>query len=332
MLSVFSFACDDEKAEKAADVDFGGSYLSVGQWDLSGPLANDQSIGHHAAVIFVERVVSGLAVPSLLADRAEDAVRSIVYDPIRNAVDAQVPSELAPGGAVYGALAMALGSAEVISRLELVQPDDGFRVEGTETITTINVPWDGGTVSVDVDALSLEGEELVALRTDVDAQMVESTTRLNVEPHESTTRLNVEPHIFALHFERLVNHLSIELLDFHLLDEVEAFIGAWDCEALADAIGGPSLSIEIAGQQFELGAETLSDACAAAITAISDRALGFLRSDIGVEIGGEVIASDVTEDGRVHTLENGPSYGGAYVGLPASFDPVIQIIFQAERE
>ena len=90
--------------------DWTGSYEASGEWDLSGPLAGDRTIGDVVAEIVIGQVVSLASPPSLLEDTVHEFLSDAVAEEAADLIDENLPADLDPTSDLVDVLGTSLAT------------------------------------------------------------------------------------------------------------------------------------------------------------------------------------------------------------------------------
>jgi len=295
-----------------------GTYDTEGIWDLSGPLAGNQTVGDIAADLLIDQLVGMASLPfGVGEDKVKEIVSGLIREPAKDFVNANQPASLADGGSINETLSLTLASVGVDTLLTLSQATDGDTLSGTETITSITVPYDGTDVDVPLDVLVDDGETLVALSTTLAGQRTTDGT------------VTLDEHTFQLRLNKLIEWVLTNAMGV----DVDAIKDMLDCESLLKAMGADGgLTIDLPlGQSFTIGSDKVTVACEAIQNKIAEKIIDKVSPDTGVIMSGSIAYSDTTGDSVVDTLASNIDYEGSYTSLPGPIDPVIVVTFTGAR-
>jgi hypothetical protein len=298
---------------------YSGSYTMDGVWDLSQPFGPD-GLGGMVADLLIEEILGLASVPSTLEDEARDAVAGAIRQPIVDHVNGAVPPELDGSSPEMMALDRIFSAVEVDGTLALAAGADPDVFTGTDTVVSILVRDEDVAIGVDMDEL-LAGTGAVQIAGAIGGGAT------------GPDRLSIGQHPLELRFGTLVAIVAREALGldaFALADEAMAALG---CPGLVDVItdGGASYDITVGGQGFSVPAATLVTACDALRAELAERALGMIRPDAGVRLGGPVRLVDEGGDTNTDIVASEPGYGGAITALGLPVEPQISASFSASR-
>jgi hypothetical protein len=331
-LPLFLCACPDDGSAPEESPDAGspdepppapevaGVYHSLSLWNLSSAITEHPGVGTVVADLIVEQVVSLAGVPSPLEDAAREKVAAVVHEPIREYVDARVPSELVPESELLTELGAILGDVEVESDIELAAGATDTRLAGRETLLALQLRRGDRSLRLPVDVLAL-GDASVPVAGDIDGSA-------------TGTALAIESHSFALRFDVLLAYAATELLD--VLDAEmlgQQVAAALECAQIIERVtnGGDSITIEVGGMTFTAGIDDLLDGCELVRLEITDYALGFINPDLGVAVGGSARAIDADGDAIAERLVSGADYSGLITSVPLPTPTRFNASFTAER-
>ena len=296
---------------------YDGSYAVTGTWDLSQPFGGD-GIGGVLADLLIEEILGLASVPSTLEDEARGAIAGAIRQPIIDHVDALVPSELIAGSPTMMALDRIFSAVEIAGDLALVAGADPDVLSGTDTVDAIAVRDGDVVVTVAMPEL-LDGGVSVA------GGFAGAAT--------AADRITIGAHPLELRFGRLIALVARDALGLDadaLAAEATAALG---CPALVDVItgGGSSYDIEVAGQGFSVAASSLVSACDALRAELATRALGMVRPDAGITLGGPARLVDGDADATTDQVASDPGYGGTITALGLPVEPQVTATFSASR-
>jgi hypothetical protein len=291
----------------APEPELAGLYHAVSVWDLGSAITEHPGVGTIVADLIVEQVVSLAGVPSPLEDAAREQVAAAIHEPIRDYVDARVPSDLAPDSPFLTSLAEILGDVEVESDIELtVAGSDSSFLGGAETVTAMTLRRGERSVRLPVDLLEL-GEASVPVGALIEGRVDTSTT------------IDIEPHEFALRIDVLLTYAATELLDALGVETLaEQVAAALECTAIVQQITGGSatFTFDVSGMTFTVDADSLLDGCVIVRAEVAGFAFGLINPGLGVAVGGSATAIDANRDAIVERLAGGADYGGLVTAIP----------------
>lgn len=291
-----------------------GRYASTASWNLGGPLANGRTVGDSVTDLLVEQTVSLTGVPSLLEEKAQQALDALLRAPVKSVVDPLAPPELQPGGQVYEALALSLAQVRVESALELKAGRLPRSLGGVETFGAFEYTYAGTPYRLDAAALGAQGAPIVA---DWDGK------------ESAADVLDVEPHAVELKFGELVQRIADRAVDAARQTELKnAIVAALTCDQVVARVvnGGPGVTITVADWSHTLSTQQLRDACNGAGPIIRERVVGLVKVDSKVELGGAV-----TFEGP-GTLRSNDGFGGLVYVAPKALAPRVGVAFTAARQ
>jgi hypothetical protein len=307
----------------AQDPELAGLYQSVAVWDLSSAITEHPGIGTVVADLIVEQVVALSGVPGPLQDAAREQVAGTIREPIRDYVDARVPSDLVPDSQLLTELAAIFADVEVESDIELlVAGSDADRIDGAETVTAMRLRHGERSLRLPVDVLEL-GEAKVPVGALIDGS-IDSNTKITFETHELALRIDV-----------LLTYAATELLD--ALDAetlAQQVTDALECASIVQSItgGGDTFAFEVGGMSFSLGVADLLDGCEIMRDEIAGYAFGLINPDVGVAVGGTASALDTNGDALIDRLTSGADYSGLITAVPLPTPTRFNASFTAERQ
>lgn len=307
-IALWLAGCSELLAEPA----WVGTYQAQGSWDVSGPLAGGRTAGDAVADLLCDQIVAMSGVPSLLEEKAHEAVSALIRDKVKSAVDAVAPAELKPGGTLAQPLAASLAGIKVQSTIIL---DDGllpYSMKGTETVTGIDYTAKG-------QSFRLTAEELHG--------KAGATIVGQWEGKEDGATLVVDPHGFEIQFGELVNRIAGRILDAPQLATLKSSMdSAVSCTAIVAAIlgGASGVKITVAEWSTTLPAADLESACSTAAGKLKEGALGLFKLDSKVEVSGTVAWTG-------STLTSQAGFGGHVRVAPKAIAPRISLSFTAAK-
>ncbi|MBN2498869.1 MAG: hypothetical protein JXR96_30040 [Deltaproteobacteria bacterium] len=310
---LFLAACGDEPT-------WPGQYQLSGQWNLSGPLTDDRTVGDAIADLLVEKIVGASGVPSMFEETVQEIVSDSIRDEIKSLVDENAPAALAPDGDVTRALAASLADVRLESSLELEEgllPGD---LEGTEVVTALEYDHEGTPEHISPGDL-FPGAGI--------------TMGADWEGEEGDEgELEIDPHGLNIQYGELVARAVSQVVDATGQQELESdVLAAVDCARIVDALLGGQAAFEIGYQEWSvsLSSADLIAACDAARTLIEDRVLGMFALDTRVQVGGLLTYADSDGDGKADTLASAPGFGGILAVAPAPIAPRLSVSFTGTR-
>lgn len=298
---------------------YGGTYTMDGLWDLSQPFGPD-GLGGMVADLLIEEILGLASVPSTLEDEARDAVAGAIRQPIVDHVNAQVPSELAGSSPEMMALDRIFSAVEVDGTLALVAGSDPDLFTGTDTVTEI-VMRDGDTIlTVSMDEL-LAGTGAITIAGSISGSAVASD------------RISIGQHPLELRLGTLIAIIARDALGIDAFAIADQAMDALACTEVVDVItgGGASYDITVGGQGFSVPASTMVTACDALRAELAERALGMVRPDAGIRLGGPARLVDDAVDYVTDTVASDLGYGGAITALGLPVEPQVVASFSASR-
>jgi hypothetical protein len=307
---------DTTPPSQALSID--GTYETEGTWDLSGPLAGNQTVGDIAADLLIDQLVGMAGLPfGVGEDKVKEALSDLIREPVKDFVNANQPASLAEGGRINETLSLTLASVDVDTLLTLSQATDGETLSGTETIMSITVPYDGSDVEVPLDILVDDGETLVALSSDLTGKRTADDT------------VTLDEHTFQLRLNKLIEWVLTNAMGV----DVDAIKDMLDCESLLKAIGADGgLTIDLPPiPSFSISSDKVTAACEAIQDKVAEKIIDKVSPDTGVIMSGSIAYSDTTGDSVVDTLASNTDYEGSYTSLPGPIDPVIVVTFTGAR-
>jgi hypothetical protein len=202
------------------------------------------------------------------------------------------------------ALAAIFGNVQAGGTLSLTAGSDPDVASGTETISSLHLEHQ-------TDELDVSMSELLGGAVSVAAGFGGIAT--------GPTSMSFSQHEFELRFGVLVQIAARELLGIDANALGQQAMDAVDCAEIVDLVTGgeASYSITVGGQGFSVTAAQLTTACGDLRTELTDEALGMIRPDAGLRLGGPVGFSG---SGTASGVASSAGYGGAITAL--SFGPV----------
>jgi len=295
-----------------------GTYDVSGSWKLSGPLEGGKTVGQATSELLVEEVAGAVPAPSFVEDKVRDLLESAIGGKVRVVVDKGMPADLAPDGKVTKLLRQTLAAVDLESTLRL-EGERGGELEGTETVTAVEYVIGGKRRRVAAGELS-DGAE---------AGIVAPWSGEEIE--EGT--LSVTPHSVAIRYGALVQLIASDLLQAAELSALEAQVkSALSCKTIVTAItgSGAGLKISVVGWDYTIGAAELERLCDAALSTLTQRALGQFELDSRVEVGGRVSWFRAPGTGAIK-LQSQPDFGGVVAIAPRAIAPKVGVSFRADR-
>ena len=316
------FACSDDArsgdggGQPAPTPDFTGTFNTSGTLDLSGPIGATESVGDGVARIVVDGLVERAGAPSFIEDQVRGALEAALLEPIAAAVDSQTPPEWQIGGEQHTLLTMKLAGIEMETQLTLNGAPNALT--GTERITAIRIPGEV-PLSIDLTALDVDDAGVLSLDAPVTGRSSDATLTLN-------------PHLFVVRLDQIITQILETQLEIDT-GPLGAFLtGDIDCLPLLAGVGSEDgLQFSVAGQDFGFSAETVSQLCDSAVSALSGRTMGAFSKETGIEIGGPIGGSGIADDGLVNAIASRPGYGGQFTALPIPLDPTLTATFTGNR-
>lgn len=299
-----------------------GSYRSLAHWDLSSAITEHPGAGTLVADLIVEQVVELSGVPGPLQDAAREQVAAAIHEPIRDYVDARVPSDVAPDSELLTKLADVFADVEVESDITLlVTGSDGDRIDGAETLIAMRLRHDDRTLRLPVDVLEL-GDASVPVGALIDGSIDKDTT------------ITFETHEFALRVDLLLTYAATELLE--VLDAetlAERVTGALECASIVERITGGSdtFAFEVGGMSFSLGIDALLDGCGLVRDEVAGYAFGLIDPALGVAVGGTASALETSGDASIDRLVSNDDYSGLITAVPLPTPTRFDASFTAQR-
>jgi len=292
------------------DIAVDGTYTTTAVWDLSAPFGRD-GIGGAFADLLIEESVSA-AVPGLIEDEAIDLTSKLIRAPIKGLVEGRLPDELKEDGEVLIGLRDALGNVEV--QTELVLDED---IEGSEKVTRLTVPTTGTPFVV--NASDLPAGVSVAAEIEGD--------------RKERDRIELKPYDLQLRYGDFILILVGDLLNRDVAALTNETNAAIPCDLVVSEItgGDGKFEFEVASKEFSISAGALQSACDLVKDKLSEYALGLVRLDSGVQLGGQVTLLDADLDARADTLSSDTDYEGRITLLPGPFEPRFSVNFVATR-
>jgi hypothetical protein len=307
-----------------APLAWAGIYDSDGVWDLSGPITAQRTVGDVVADLLIGEIVSRAGVPSALASQAQDAVRSLVGNTIKAAVDAAVPASLKPGSDLMTKLATVLASTQVASTIDLYSGTPARVVKGNEELLTFQFQFQGRTSTLPARDLLDQTLPPVTLAADWDGTQ---------QPPDT---LSINPHEFELRFGKLVLWVAENVLQEAGAGSLATTAASLiSCSTITSAITGgqPSFSFGVGFLSFSISTASLDAGCGAALGVVKEKALGLFDMDAGVQLGGHVLEVDDNADSAADRLRNQSDFGGIVSKSPgpAAVAPRVTARFEAIR-
>jgi len=298
-------------------LEYRGTYALAEVWDLSRPFGPD-GIGGAIADALIAQAVELAGVPAPLEDEATDLVAAAVRQPIIDQVDGVVPEDVASGSPTLAALDAIFSAVDVGGTLAL-QPSGSTGVGGIETITAIAVHHEGATLAISMTEL-LADSGAVTIAGDFDGTF------------SAPGALAIGSHPLELRYGRLVAMVARDALGIDVDAIADAAAAALDCAAIVDRFTtADAYTIEVQGQGFTVPTSALETACAALEAELADAALGLVRYDAGVTLGGPAHLADTTGDGIADSVTSDAGYGGVITAVPGPIVPQISAWFRANR-
>jgi hypothetical protein len=299
--------------------DWTGTYTVEGQWDLSGPFSDGQTVGGVVAGFVLDEVIGLVGVPDLLQEAAQEVLAESMGAGIADFIDGQLPPALAPDGPLVEALSLGLGSVAMESDLVLEEGTFPGSVEGKETFSALTYWVDGISHRLTPADLQIEGVSL------------EAEWSGNVAADD---RLEIDPHPVELQYGQLVLTVALALADELELQAIqEDLASALDCTTLVPLVFGDEAGIELdlVGFTHEIDEDDLISGCVSAQGLIGERVLGLFALDTKVEVGGGVRLVDADGNGVVEEIESAAGHGGHVNVVPEPFAPNLSVSFTATR-
>jgi hypothetical protein len=295
-------------------VAYDGTYTLAESWDLSQPFGPD-GVGGVVADIMIDQVVSLAGVPGPLEDEAHDLVAEAVRQPIIDYVDSVVPDDVGSDSAVLAELKDIFDDVDVGGTLALQASGDRDVFSGTHTITSINV---SGYQASMAELLVESGAVAIAGSFGGGAT--------------GPQHVSIGSHSIELRYGKLVEMVARDVLQIDTDALAQQAADALDCAQIVDRITtGDSYEITVQGQGFDVTAIALETACTAAVAEIRASALGLVRDDAGIRLGGPALLTDASGDGLADAVASETGYGGAITALPLPFEPAVIASFTAQR-
>jgi hypothetical protein len=297
---------------------YDGTYTLAETWDLSQPFGPD-GVGGVVADIMIEQVVSLAGVPSPLEDEARDLVAEAVRQPIIDYVDSVVPEDVGSDSATLATLKAIFDDVDAGGTISFTASASNANVfTGTHTITSIAVTHEQ-TYQVSMPEL-LADSGAVSVAGDFSGSGTGATT------------MSIGSHPLELRYGKLVEIVARDVLQIDTAALGQQAADALDCAQIVDRITtGDSYEITVQGQGFDVAATALETACAAGVAEIREAALGLVRDDAGIRLGGPASLADPSGDGVADAVASGAGYGGAITSLPLPFEPSVIGSFTAQR-
>jgi len=312
-------AADAAAGLVAEPPDWTGTYAVDGQWDLSGPFSEDQTLGGAVAEMLVSRVVGTLGVPALVEEEAREGLYALIGEPIAAAVDSGLPAELGPNGALVEALRAFLGSVATTGTLDLEEGTLPGSMKGYETLLSFSYVHEGETHV-------LTPAELTDGGLSIEAEWAGTIT--------SDTRMTVDTHPYQIHYGRLVLDVALRVLGATDLDVLaEGMAEALACSAVVTEVLGdePSIPLGVGDVTYDVEAADLESACGELHDSLGDRVLGLFTFDTPASAGGDVRIIDADGDRVAESLQAEPGYGGTVDLVSEPFAPHLGVQFTAVR-
>jgi len=297
-----------------ADAPWAGTYTATGTWKLSGPLEGGRTLGDAAADLLLDQMASAAPVPSFLEEELKDWLGSQLREPVKAAVDAKAPKDLAPGGALTKLLGETLLSVQLDSTITLEGSSD--ELEGTETVTALEYVIKGQPRRITASELA-SGASLSAVWAGEES---------------GPGLLSIEPHALTLRYGDLVRRVLGDLVQASELSALDAQLqGALGCQTIVDAMlrGASGVKVTFVLWSYTFSAAELQSICAAAMSVAGSRALGQFALDSHVEVGGGVSWSATGTGGELRSVAG---FGGTVNVLPAAIAPKVTVVFTATRQ
>lgn len=317
---------DDSAGDDAPDAStgptvqqaYGGTYVMEGVWDLSRPFGPD-GLGGMVADLLIEEIIGLASVPSTLEDEARDAIAGAIRQPIVDHVSGVIPPGLAGSSPELMALERIFSAVEVDGTLALTPGADPDGFTGTDTISAIAVRDEDVLITISMaELLADTGAITVAGSIDGGAT--------------GADRLSIGEHPLELRLGTLVAIVAREALGIDAYALAGQAMTAVDCAEVVDLItgGGTSYDIAVGGQGFSVPAASMVTACDALRAELTERALGMVRPDAGIRLGGPARLLD-GGDRTTDTVASEPGYGGAITALGLPVEPQVVATFSASR-
>lgn len=299
--------------------DYGGTYTMDGTWDLSRPFGAD-GLGGMVADLMIEEILGLASVPSTLEDEARDAIAGAIRQPIVDHVNGLIPAALAGSSPEMMALDRIFSAVEVDGTLALIAGADPDVFTGTDTVSAIAVRDEDVLITVSMDEL-LAGTGAVTVAGAITGGAT------------AADRLSIGQHPLELRFGTLVAIVARDALGIDAFALADQAMTALACTDLVDVItgGGTSYDITVGGQGFSVPASSLVSACDAHRAELTERALGMVRPDAGIRLGGPARLVDDPADRVTDTVSSEPGYGGAITALGLPVEPQVTASFSASR-
>lgn len=292
------------------DIQVDGTYISTAVWDLSAPFGRN-GIGGAFADLLIEEAV-GVAVPGLIEDEAIELTSALIRSPIRNLVEARLHEDLKADGPVLLGLRDTLRAVQVETTIKL---DDD--IEGTEQVTKL-------TFSTSADPYVLSAADLppgVSVAADLKGD------------REARDRIELEPYDLQLRYGDLIFILVGEILNKDVSALRAGANAAVPCDMVVQEItdGDGGFEFSVASKSFTISAGALQTACDVVKSELAQYALGLIRLDSGVQLGGSITLLDSDQDLQADTLSSDQEYQGRITLLPGPFEPQFAVNFVAQR-
>lgn len=109
--------------------------------------------------------------------------------------------------------------------------------------------------------------------------------------------------------------------------------GAIACTAVVERVtgGSGSLDLSVAGRRVSVGVDLLLASCERVRGEVIDYGLGLVRRDVGVALGGELLAIDSDGNREIDTLVSDEAYYGELTAWPTAEKPRFTVALAAER-
>jgi hypothetical protein len=297
---------------------YGGTYAMEGVWDLSQPFGPD-GLGGMVADLLIEEIIGLASVPSTLEDEARDAIAGAIRQPIVDHVNGVIPPALAGSSPELMALDRIFSAVEIDGTLALTPGSDPDGFTGTDTISAIAVRDEDVLITI----------SMAELLADTGAITVAGSINGGAT---GADRLSIGQHPLELRFGTLVAIVARDALGIDAFALADQAMTAIDCADVVDLItdGGTSYDITVGGQGFSVPAASMVTACDALRAELTERALGMVRPDAGIRLGGPARLLD-GGDGTTDTVASEPGYGGAITALGLPVEPQVVATFSASR-
>lgn len=298
---------------------YGGSYGMDGTWDLSQPFGPD-GLGGLVADLLIEEILGLASVPSTLEDEARDAIAGAIRQPIVDEVNGAIPPALAGSSPELMALDRILSAVEVDGTLALVAGADPDVFTGTDTYSSIAVRDEDVLITI----------SMAELLADTGAITITGSISGGAT---AADRISIAQHPLEIRYGTLVAIVAREALGIDAFAVADQAIAAIACADVVDLItdGGTSYDITVGGQGFSVPASSMVTACDALRAELAGRALGMIRPDAGIRLGGPAQLVDGSADGTTDSVASQPGYGGAITALGLPVEPQVVASFSASR-